>query len=204
MIIMARKPVRKKKTTKRKPAAKKRGTTKRTTRKKATTKRKTTKKKATKKKTTAKKRKTTRKVSAKKTTRKASAKKASTKKSAAKKAAPAKVAAKPVVKKVKKATKPKNARTLAYTQSEFIENVRSYCGLEKRTEARDLCDDIADFITDSLKKGYRVPLMGLGKLYVRKSKARMGRNPATGEPIHIAAKKRVRFSVAKALKDSVL
>ena len=200
MIIMARKPVRKKKTAKRKPAAKKRSTAKRTTRKKAKQKKKTTRKKTTRKKTT-KKKATTKK---KRVTKKASTKKTSAKKPAAKKVAPAKAAAKPVVKKVKKATKPKNARTLAYTQSEFIENVRSYCGLEKRTEARDLCDDIADFITDSLKKGYRVPLMGLGKLYVRKSKARMGRNPATGEPIHIAAKKRVRFSVAKALKDSVL
>ncbi|MCB0318261.1 MAG: HU family DNA-binding protein [Bdellovibrionales bacterium] len=143
--------------------------------------------------------------SSKRSTRSSSSKKTAKKSSASKKASSGKTAAaKPVVQKVQKASKPKNGRTLAYTQSEFIENVRSYCGLSKRTEARDLCDDIASFITDSLKKGYRIPLMGLGKLYVRKSKARMGRNPATGEPIHIAAKKRVRFSVAKALKDSVL
>ncbi|MEZ4753326.1 MAG: HU family DNA-binding protein [Bdellovibrionota bacterium] len=165
--------------------------------KKKTTRKKSTKKAATKKKSSSKK---TAKKAAKKTAKKAA------KKSSAKKAAPkaAPKAAAPVVKKVKKATKPKNSRTLAYTQSEFIENVRSYCGLDKRNEARDLCEDIADFITDSLKKGYRIPLMGLGKLYVRKSKARMGRNPATGEPISIPAKKRVRFTVAKALKDSVL
>ncbi|MCL4151456.1 UNVERIFIED_CONTAM: hypothetical protein GTU68_029601 [Idotea baltica] len=60
------------------------------------------------------------------------------------------------------------------------------------------------FILDSLKKGYKLPLLGLGKLYVRKSKARMGRNPSTGEAIKIPAKKRVRFTAAKALKETVI
>jgi nucleoid DNA-binding protein len=57
---------------------------------------------------------------------------------------------------------------------------------------------------DSLKRGYKIPLMGLGKLYVRESKARTGRNPATGEMIHIPKRKRVRFTAAKALKERVL
>jgi DNA-binding protein HU-beta len=55
-----------------------------------------------------------------------------------------------------------------------------------------------------LKKGYKIPLLGLGKLYVRKTKARMGRNPATGEPIHIPSKKRIRFTASKSLKQAVL
>ena len=47
-------------------------------------------------------------------------------------------------------------------------------------------------------------MFGLGKLYVRHSKPRQGRNPQTGETINIPARKRVRFTAAKALKEAVL
>jgi DNA-binding protein HU-beta len=47
-------------------------------------------------------------------------------------------------------------------------------------------------------------LAGLGVFRKRKLKARMGRNPATGEQIKIPARTRLRFTPAKALKDSVL
>lgn len=108
------------------------------------------------------------------------------------------------VAKARVATKPRNTSTLSYTQSEFLENVRAFCGLPKRSQAREVVDDIALFVTESLRKGYKIPLMGLGKLYVRESKARMGRNPATGETIHIPKRKKVRFTPAKALKERVL
>ena len=52
------------------------------------------------------------------------------------------------------------------------------------------------------KKGFTVP--GLGKLVVQKRKARMGRNPATGEAIKIPAKTVLKFRIAKAAKDAVL
>ncbi|MCB0339937.1 MAG: HU family DNA-binding protein [Bdellovibrionales bacterium] len=156
---------------------------------KKTTKKKTTKKKAAAKKGGAK--------TAKKTTKKKAASKKPAAKSAAKKA-------ETVVSKTAKATTPKNKGSLAYTQSEFFDNVMGFCGLTKRSQAKEICEDIANFLKDALKRGYKVPLMGLGKMYVRKTKPRMGRNPATGEIIHIPAKKRVRFSVAKALKDAVL
>jgi nucleoid DNA-binding protein len=141
-------------------------------------------------------------------TKKTTAKKTTANKAAVKKAAPAKkVVAKPAPKpvvKATKATKPKNASTLSYTQSEFVENLRAFCGLEKKSQAKDLWEDMSGFILDALKRGYRIPLVNLGKMYVRKSKARMGRNPATGEIIQIAAKKRVRFTASKSLKDNVL
>ena len=122
------------------------------------------------------------------------------------KAAPAKSAKVPAAgtAKARVATKPRNTSTLSYTQSEFLENVRAFCGLPKRSQAREVIDDIALFVTESLRKGYKIPLMGLGKLYVRESKARMGRNPATGETIHIPKRKKVRFTPAKALKERVL
>lgn len=52
------------------------------------------------------------------------------------------------------------------------------------------------------KKGFTLP--GLGKLVVVKRKARMGRNPQTGEAIKIPAKTVLKFRIAKACKDAVL
>ncbi len=52
------------------------------------------------------------------------------------------------------------------------------------------------------KNGFTIP--GLGKLVLVNRKARMGRNPATGEPIHIKAKTVLKFRIAKAAKDAVL
>ena len=131
--------------------------------------------------------------------------KSSAKKGIAKKAAkPAKAVAMAPVVKVRTASRPKNTSTLSYTMSEFLENIKGFCGLGKRSEARELCDDIALLVKDSLKRGYKIPLFGLGKMYVRQTKPRMGRNPATGEIMPIPAKRRVRFSVAKALKEAVL
>lgn len=119
----------------------------------------------------------------------------------------AKKAAKPGAQKLPKSRKvnaPKNKNSLSFTQGEFLEHLKGFCGLPKRTEARELWDDIASFLTMGLQKGYKIPLAGLGKLYVRRTKARMGRNPATGEPISIPPKKRIRFTAAKALKQAVL
>ncbi|MCI5064235.1 HU family DNA-binding protein [bacterium] len=190
---MARKATAKKKTASRKTSSRSAAVKRAPARKKKTAAKKTTaKKKATKKKTA------TKKAAAKKKT--TSRKAAPAKKTTARAAKPA---PKPVVK-AKKATKPKNTSTLSYTQSEFLENLRAFCGLEKKSQAKELWEDMSTFVTDALKRGYRIPLVNLGKMYVRKSKARMGRNPATGEIIHIAAKKRVRFTASKALKDSVL
>jgi nucleoid DNA-binding protein len=100
-------------------------------------------------------------------------------------------------------TKPRSA-TGSYTQSEFLENLKSFCGLEKRSEAKALVEDLNSLVTETLRKGYKIPLFGLGKLYVRNTKARMGRNPQTGEEMNIPARKRVRFTPAKSLKEAVL
>lgn len=72
---------------------------------------------------------------------------------------------------------------------------------KKQTEA--VLNDMVGLITKSLKKGSRVRVPGLGILQVRKRAARMGRNPATGEPIKIKASKKVAFRAAKELKEAV-
>jgi DNA-binding protein HU-beta len=60
-----------------------------------------------------------------------------------------------------------------------------------------------ELVVKHLKKGDRIRIGGLGILQVRKRAARMGRNPATGEPIKIKASKKVAFRAAKELKEAV-
>ena len=72
---------------------------------------------------------------------------------------------------------------------------------KKQSEA--ILGDLVDLVTKHLKKGDRIRLVGLGVLVVRKRAARMGRNPATGEPIQIKASKKVAFRASKELKEEV-
>ena len=72
---------------------------------------------------------------------------------------------------------------------------------KKQTEA--ILGDLVTRVTKHLKKGERIRIVGLGILQVRKRAARMGRNPATGEAIHIKASKKVAFRPAKELKEAV-
>ena len=72
-----------------------------------------------------------------------------------------------------------------------------------RSRPKPILTDMVDRITKHLKKGERIRIVGLGILQVRKRAARMGRNPATGEPIHIKASKKVAFRAAKELKEAV-
>mgnify|MGYP003424749727 CR=1 FL=1 len=74
--------------------------------------------------------------------------------------------------------------------------------LSKKAAAAILTDLVGK-ITKHLKKGERIRIVGLGILQVRKRAARVGRNPATGEPIQIKASKKVAFRAAKELKEAV-
>ena len=73
----------------------------------------------------------------------------------------------------------------------------------KRTEVRDWFDELAALAEKELKRSGEFTLPGVVKLSVRKSKARMGRNPATGEAIKIKASKKVAFRAAKELKETI-
>jgi DNA-binding protein HU-beta len=72
---------------------------------------------------------------------------------------------------------------------------------KKQSEA--ILNDLVALIGKHLKKGDRIRLAGLGILVVRRRAARMGRNPATGEPIQIKASKKFAFRAAKELKESI-
>ncbi len=67
-----------------------------------------------------------------------------------------------------------------------------------------ILEDMVENFVSQLQSGNRVRIPGLGILQVKQMKARMGRNPATGEQIQIPAKKKVAFRIAKDLKDKLL
>ena len=73
----------------------------------------------------------------------------------------------------------------------------------KRTQAREFFDELTTLAEKELKRAGEFVLPGMVKLVVQKRKARMGRNPQTGEAIKIPAKTVVKFRVAKVAKESI-
>jgi DNA-binding protein HU-beta len=70
-------------------------------------------------------------------------------------------------------------------------------------EAQDAVDCVLSSITEALRKGDSVSLIGFGTFKVADRKARKGRNPQTGEEIDIAASKAPKFVAGKALKEAL-
>jgi DNA-binding protein HU-beta len=88
------------------------------------------------------------------------------------------------------------------TKTELIAALALQAKMEKK-QSKVFLESLTELVEKQIRKGGEVPLKGLGKFKVVKRKARMGRNPATGEAIKIPAKTVVRFTVAKALKDII-
>ncbi|MDQ3070702.1 MAG: HU family DNA-binding protein [Acidobacteriota bacterium] len=74
----------------------------------------------------------------------------------------------------------------------------------KRTQVRDLFDELAALAERELKRSGEFQLPGMVKLVLQKRKAREGRNPATGASIKIPAKTVVKARIVKQMKDAVL
>jgi len=89
----------------------------------------------------------------------------------------------------------------ALTKSQIMTTLAEKTGLKKKDVVL-LVDTLIALAYKEAKNSFTIP--GLGKLVLVNRKARMGRNPATGEVIKIAAKKVLKFRVAKAAKDAVL
>ncbi len=87
-------------------------------------------------------------------------------------------------------------------KAELIEAVADAAELNKATATRAV-DAMLNGITDTLKKGEQVTLIGFGTFEVRERAARAGRNPQTGAAIEIKASKAPAFKAGKALKDAV-
>ena len=89
------------------------------------------------------------------------------------------------------------------TQTQLVQTLADKCEINKKT-AKSLLDALALMAVTEVKKNGLFVLPGIGRLVRVARKARMGRNPATGETIKIAAKTVVKFRVAKAAKDAIV
>jgi DNA-binding protein HU-beta len=87
-------------------------------------------------------------------------------------------------------------------KQELVSAVAESTGLTKADTDKAI-DAVFTAITDSLKKGEEVRLIGFGSFSVSERAATTGRNPRTGEAIKIAASKNPKFSAGKGLKDAV-
>ena len=87
-------------------------------------------------------------------------------------------------------------------KTELIEAIDERVDVPK-SQAQKYVDTLEEVVTDALKGGKEVQSTGFGRFYVRKQKARDGRNPQTGEKIRIPAQKVPAFSVGNSLKVSV-
>jgi len=89
----------------------------------------------------------------------------------------------------------------ALTKSQVAASLAETSGITKKQSVGFL-QSLADLAYKQAKNSFTIP--GIGKLVLVNRKARIGRNPATGEQIQIPAKKVVKFRVAKAAKDAIL
>lgn len=87
-------------------------------------------------------------------------------------------------------------------KSEFVASMADKSGM-KKTEVEKVLKAFTETVTEELKKGEKIQLVGFGTFEVRENAAREGRNPRTGETMKIAASKAPKFKAGKALKDSI-
>jgi DNA-binding protein HU-beta len=87
------------------------------------------------------------------------------------------------------------------TKSATMSHLAQKTGLSKKQIA-EVFDETLVLATKEAKNGFVLP--GFGKLVLANRKARMGRNPQTGEPLKIPAKRVCKFRLAKSVKDAVL
>ena len=86
------------------------------------------------------------------------------------------------------------------TKAQIITQLAEKTELTKK-DITNVLTELAGLAYKEAKVGFTIP--GIGKLVVQNRKARMGRNPATGEPIKIPAKRVLKFRIAKAAKDAI-
>ena len=89
----------------------------------------------------------------------------------------------------------------ALSKSQIAASLAETVGLTKK-QAVQILEALVALAYKNAKNSFTIP--GLGKIVLVNRKARMGRNPATGATIKIAAKRVVKFRVAKAAKDTIL
>ena len=89
------------------------------------------------------------------------------------------------------------------TQTQIVQTLADKCETTKKV-AKAMMDNLAETAIAQVKKNGVFVLPGIGRLVRVDRKARMGRNPATGQSVKIPAKKVVKFRVAKAAKEAIV
>jgi DNA-binding protein HU-beta len=89
------------------------------------------------------------------------------------------------------------------TKTQLVGKLAEDSGISRK-QAEAVIGALVDTVRKAVKKGDTVKIPDLGGWRLRSMKARMGRNPQTGEAIKIPARKKVGFTVAKSFKQSVL
>jgi DNA-binding protein HU-beta len=92
-------------------------------------------------------------------------------------------------------------RENSMTQAQFFQEVAEKAQLS-RAQVRAVFTGVEEIVTKKLKNEGKIPLGGLGYAKLVDRKARMGRNPQTGEPVKIPAKTVIKLNPAKTLKDT--
>jgi len=93
-------------------------------------------------------------------------------------------------------------KVLPMTKKDLIENVRASSNLQRK-EAEGIVESVLDIIKESLASGEEVKLSGFGKFIVQQKNDRTGRNPQTGEPLTITARKILTFKPSTLLKQEI-
>ncbi len=89
----------------------------------------------------------------------------------------------------------------ALSKSQIAAEIAEKAGVTKKAAA-EILEHLANMAYKNAKNTFTLP--GIGKLVLKDRAARMGRNPKTGEPIQIKAKRVVKFRISKAAKDAIL
>lgn len=95
-----------------------------------------------------------------------------------------------------------HTETPALTKAQLADMLFEQIGLNKR-ESKDMVDAFFDLIADDLVDGKDVKISGFGNFHIRTKAARPGRNPRTGEPVAIEARRVVTFHASPKLKEQV-
>jgi DNA-binding protein HU-beta len=89
------------------------------------------------------------------------------------------------------------------TKAQTVKHLAEKSGMSKK-QVSAFMDELQSLAVKEAKRSGAFVLPGIGKVVLSNRKARMGRNPQTGEPIKIAAKRVVRIRAVKVLKDAIL
>jgi DNA-binding protein HU-beta len=131
------------------------------------------------------------------------AKKAAKKKAPAKKKSAARKTAKKAAPAPAKAVKVTAVPGKTVTASALLQAVADHHGI-KKSEAKNFVDGYIDVVKAYVLKGAKVKIGDIGMVMIRARKARMGRNPQTGEPVKIKASKKLAFRQSAVMKAQVM